>query len=106
MNKISTLLLAFASLIVELSTANAGEPYVLNSVQMESVTAGLSSSFKFNFNFGRQGLLFNNSRNDLVELERDTSKLSSSIIVNSTGFRSFSTTIRRTGGFNTSYSFK
>ena len=105
MNRIPTLIFASIALSVGLSTANAGEPYVLSSTQMESVTAGGLRSLSFNFDFGRQGLLFNNSRNDLVELETETGTLTSTIQVNSAGFRLFSTNIQRTGGFNTSFTF-
>ena len=107
MNKILTLLVACVALSTGLSAANAEESYVLSLEQMGSVTAGglRDLSFNFDFDFGRQGLLFNNSRNELVELETETGTLTSTIQVNSAGFRLFSTNIQRTGGFNTSFTF-
>ncbi|MEE9354508.1 MAG: hypothetical protein V3U75_02870 [Methylococcaceae bacterium] len=105
MNKILTLLVVCIALSTGLSAANAEEPYVLSLEQMGSVTAGGLRDLSFNFDFGRQGLLFNNSRNDLVELETETGTLTSTIQVNSAGFRLFSTNIQRTGGFNTSFTF-
>ncbi len=97
MNKISIVIVSGLALLCSAPCWSAEAPFLLNSEQMESVTAGALGNFTFTF--GRDGLLFNTKRNEVVTLQTQSgATLTSTIRANSFGYRAFTSSIKRSGG--------
>jgi hypothetical protein len=106
MNSNLTALVVVATLTTIPCTVAADGMSVLSPAQMDAVTAGLTArSSVFSFSFEREGFLLFTRIDEERVLETPTGSITSSIFLNSVGFRGFRSSIDRAGTFQTTVSF-